>query len=540
MGFPNPIREKALLLSARRCCVCRQFKGLYIEVHHITPQAAGGTDTLENAIALCFDCHASAGHYNSDHPKGTKYSPTELRGHREKHYADVAAGRFPASTNTAIKGLHVRRLVCLSYEQARSMLKGTLQGEFLNFGLLIQTPVSKFMEVVLADELPEAQDPITRSGTARPGLVSMDAFWSTRDELVAVLPEFRQVDERAVESRDFHGGALRSKLLFECVKAGLPPAELGVLSIHHNFCGGETWSVQYKVRRPVFVFTLIDNFGTNTVTVANVVGGEHSPVGLDPRRAVFPSSGKDHLETSTIILQPGHSMAVPTAVLLSPSAEDDLSFEWLEKANSGDRVDYTAYSNEEGRLGSEAYLAVGPSFVVTSVQVLDESGLESFEAPSFDLRRVYLLGQALMAGSCPHAVVELADGKFVYLGEILTDAWKRTMSQILLMPPDARFLHVCEFEFETTTVQSIKVGQRIAVSDVTILNRGDVLSVVVDDLDVVEIVGQYDCAIGHPMTGEQHRLKRSLVLGGLRAFVKRQVSASDAIDRELSTIGTSL
>ena len=55
-----------------------------IEIHHITPQAEGGADTIENAIALCFDCHADAGHYNTDHPKGTKYSRPELRMAKEE------------------------------------------------------------------------------------------------------------------------------------------------------------------------------------------------------------------------------------------------------------------------------------------------------------------------------------------------------------------------------------------------------------------------------------------------------------------------
>lgn len=32
---------------------------------------------------LCSRCHEEAGHYNSRHPLGTKYSPTELRKHRD-------------------------------------------------------------------------------------------------------------------------------------------------------------------------------------------------------------------------------------------------------------------------------------------------------------------------------------------------------------------------------------------------------------------------------------------------------------------------
>ena len=35
MGFSKEIKVQALVASARRCCVCKEFKGRNIEVHHI-------------------------------------------------------------------------------------------------------------------------------------------------------------------------------------------------------------------------------------------------------------------------------------------------------------------------------------------------------------------------------------------------------------------------------------------------------------------------------------------------------------------------
>jgi hypothetical protein len=57
---------------------------LYTNVHHIQPEADGGPNTIENAIVLCLRCHGEAGHYNPKHPIGTKYSPAELRRHRDE------------------------------------------------------------------------------------------------------------------------------------------------------------------------------------------------------------------------------------------------------------------------------------------------------------------------------------------------------------------------------------------------------------------------------------------------------------------------
>jgi hypothetical protein len=73
-----------LVRSRRCCCVCHQFAGLYTNVHHIVRESNSGSNDLENAIALCLRCHGEAGHYNVQHPIGNKYSPEELRRHRDK------------------------------------------------------------------------------------------------------------------------------------------------------------------------------------------------------------------------------------------------------------------------------------------------------------------------------------------------------------------------------------------------------------------------------------------------------------------------
>lgn len=84
MPFKNSDKEEALVRSRRCCCVCHVFAGLYTNVHHIVPEHQGGSDDLENAIVLCLRCHGEAGHYNVKHPIGNKYSPNELRRHRDE------------------------------------------------------------------------------------------------------------------------------------------------------------------------------------------------------------------------------------------------------------------------------------------------------------------------------------------------------------------------------------------------------------------------------------------------------------------------
>lgn len=89
MAFPNEVKIKALVACGRRCCICHKFCGNKMEIHHIRHHAEGGNDTFENAIPLCFDCHAEVGQYDPKHPKGTKFSDKELIDHRDNWYQKV-------------------------------------------------------------------------------------------------------------------------------------------------------------------------------------------------------------------------------------------------------------------------------------------------------------------------------------------------------------------------------------------------------------------------------------------------------------------
>ena len=84
MAFSDKVKDEAVWRSKRSCCVCKDFVGRSVQVHHIVPQSEGGSDEIENAIVLCLRCHAEAGHYNPDHPLGKKYSRDELRRYRDE------------------------------------------------------------------------------------------------------------------------------------------------------------------------------------------------------------------------------------------------------------------------------------------------------------------------------------------------------------------------------------------------------------------------------------------------------------------------
>ena len=92
MSFSEDIKTRAMVSCGRRCCICHKFCGNNMEVHHIRAHADGGDDTFENAIPLCFDCHAIVRQYDAKHPKGIKFSEKELRQHRDAWYKLIKHG----------------------------------------------------------------------------------------------------------------------------------------------------------------------------------------------------------------------------------------------------------------------------------------------------------------------------------------------------------------------------------------------------------------------------------------------------------------
>lgn len=90
MAFSPQVVEDMLVRSGRCCCLCHEFKGHKIEVHHIEQRADSGNDDPDNGIPLCFDCHAEVRAYDPRHPKGRSFPPSELKRHRDNWFRQAA------------------------------------------------------------------------------------------------------------------------------------------------------------------------------------------------------------------------------------------------------------------------------------------------------------------------------------------------------------------------------------------------------------------------------------------------------------------
>jgi len=97
MPFSKKVSEDLLVKCNRSCCLCHKYCGTKIEIHHIIPEKEkDGSNKEDDGIPLCFDCHADVRAYDTNHPKGKKFTPRELRQHKEnwiKKCSSLSASR---------------------------------------------------------------------------------------------------------------------------------------------------------------------------------------------------------------------------------------------------------------------------------------------------------------------------------------------------------------------------------------------------------------------------------------------------------------
>ena len=89
--FHEEDKIKVLLWCDRHCCLCGKSTSVGIEIAHLDPKRSD----IDNAIPLCFDCHAAIGHYSEGHPRGRKYSITELSARRDQIYEQYTRHLIP-------------------------------------------------------------------------------------------------------------------------------------------------------------------------------------------------------------------------------------------------------------------------------------------------------------------------------------------------------------------------------------------------------------------------------------------------------------
>jgi hypothetical protein len=122
MAFSESAAHQLLVACKRHCCVCWRRCGFRIELHHIVPLADGGPDDIENAIPVCFDCHAEI---ESTGPRGRRFRAEELREHKRR-WIDLVANSPSALIAAAQQQAETGPLEALLAELEYNLVAATL------------------------------------------------------------------------------------------------------------------------------------------------------------------------------------------------------------------------------------------------------------------------------------------------------------------------------------------------------------------------------------------------------------------------------
>lgn len=522
-GFSQAIREQVLVQAARHCSVCQRYKAVGIEVHHIVPRAEGGEDTEDNAIALCFDCHMAAGHYNPKHPKGTKFSPNELRGHKEQWRRIVASGAISSAESSEELLVTCRHVITSD----QSALQNVLQLEKTNL------PFGDFERLDLGPPIQHIRDCFAQGSLFRgymgrrsyTGCLVADdsASYESASKFHDAHPEFGGREERPLRNDDLE--LLKRQPIWQRALAeGIDATQIGrVFAIHGPDCGGDSWHQEAVFRVPHAVFLQIRNDGVRPVRLQAVRAFRTgSKDRIDFRPLVTVDGGPDHqrIEIPPATILPGHSLLVPEGVFYGP-----LEDSWFESSNSeqysGDieaaselKVQYFIFDPEQ----QGPFHVTGPWVHIESLDMQLESGPRLIQVHGFDPRKPFVsVDTVWLAGSCPHVFVRTLSGSWRYAGEIFASASSAESPSCItcLIPENISVVRIAELEYETTTLQWIRIDGH-SVAETVVLERGDWIEMAVQAGQVLSIRGFYS-SLGERIPERQSNMqKHRLLTKGLR------------------------
>ena len=488
MAFSRKIKENALVAAARRCCVCRHFKGLNLEVHHIIPRSEGGKDDQDNAIVLCFDCHANAGHYNPKHPKGARFSPDELRRHRDNLHDQVRSGSIalPESSDWVC----CRYLVCKNFSVISEIVHGDFSRIPVSEPLLIENIVLEQMRQLIQvhgkDSRGSSVDGDMFNDVAAYRAKHPEAHISETSDYphYPYFRAFRTPDDVEIREQVSPLDPVSGYLL----DAGASPKDICLAVGYDELCGDTGFQELYKIRPLWATFLEVRNMYEAPGTLRAL----HGELGVAERPyQKFSNSGG---ETCSISLPsapvlPGQSVLVPLGVLLGPLKRTPPSpiSRHVSDLDTGQcqEVDRVGYSSLAADVG-----VIGPIIWPSSVLIEFHGTTLTHEIHQFDLSNLYTIDRYWELGSCPHLFFRCGNGNLSYGQEIFSEGPGVNHCHQLTVPQNVEGVILAELERETTYIVYMSVNGQQCVSDKE-LRHGDHIEVPAKANDEIQIVGWY-------------------------------------------------
>ncbi|MCD2172964.1 HNH endonuclease [Rhizobium sp. C4] len=502
MSFSSSVKKQLMVDSARRCCVCHRYKGVGVEVHHIIPRADGGEDSYDNGIVLCFDCHCAAGHYNTNHPRGTKFSPDELRGHKERWFLHVRNHPDQVSAQDPDHKLICRYYLTADRETAAKALDLDSSSP-LKSSLWLNTPKLKKQFYSFCSLYGHAVQDSETDGYG-------DEWYESRKTLIEANPEFRGRQYAPVSQRMFDAAKLKDPFANQLIRHGAAIEEVASMSYFSEACGGSGWGIDFHTRRPYFVFAQILNLDPKPVQITSL---NNQPFSMNPLCGsdIFDTSElRDLFAVNNIILEKEMSLSLFLGVIAGPIDYNPTSYQFevgpaFNEIYNGDTVTRIIMNST----GVDAdFSTCSQLYIPKSISYKKEN--EDYEAAFEELRpdTLFLISREWMCGSCPHLFgVNKNSGAMEFIKTLFDKSNGKIVAEDLDCF-DLSSIIIAEFDNEISKLISIKIDGSEIHREIK-LEYGDAIQIDVSDARNLVIEGFYTAPIIRPENSEQRRQKAS-------------------------------
>ena len=484
MGFSPKIKNEILIDAARHCCVCHRYKGVNVEVHHIEPQASGGSNTYENAIALCFDCHADAGHYNPSHPRGTKFSPSELRKAKERWFRMVKENDIPQAIGP--DKFYCRYYLCKNYEQLVEISQGDLARFPVENPLLISNEIIETLKRVIANH----PKPYRYANAWGKALSSKEQYFEIypdaklSSEKNDHYPYFQVV--RTPSKAELESLCKNDGLLYLMLKSDLQIEKMAMVGGYYDGCGGVELQEEFIFRKLWCSFLAITNLSDKPVALDSIVGtifsndgGEFSGFNLSCNNSQKISLPKAPVPYNSTVL-------LPLAVILPPFYSEKRN-SWSETYDNHNHLQVVSHEGVTVSTHID-YLVHGSQIITNAINYKIDGKIESQDIHEFDLSNMYTIDRSWERGSCPHLF--LVGQEISYSKEILSHCCLKHGKDSLRIPEKIKSIIIAELEDEVTEITYLKVNGRVVLKNFK-LNKNESISLDVHSGAYVEIAGRY-------------------------------------------------
>ena len=498
MGFSREIRNEILIATARRCCICKKFTGLNIELHHIIPKNDGGEDTYDNAIPLCFDCHADVGHYNTQHPKGTKYSPAELRGHRDEWYKKVENGSYTLKNDVDISQ---QFLLTDSFQIVSEIVNGDFSNFPFNEILLYQNELYHYLKDI--DFFSK------REYDYKNHYGSIENYKSNNPDAQLVTDKYgvsqwtRIPSKLELKTKFFKTDYIVNYML----RNNAFPVDFSIVIYNEIGCYESSFETYFLSKAKV-VFLAIFNTSEKAITVEKIEETFIDDGGFLNLDKI--SQEVRVKETNNLLFESGKCLLIPYCILL---------FGLNDEISPGQQIIYQRLQNEQSqdvrtvKLVSKGEIAtIGVRNIVKQIQFEQDGFSSNFGIKPLDPSNLLMASRFWECGSCPHLFGRIKEGKtWEYIGELFSNT-PSLVQEYVYRSEHYEFdqLKIVEIENEITDIEYISIDSVRIVENLRLL-KGDKYTIQLRKDSIVKIRGKYTLIDGVYYADNQTKKQQKIV-----------------------------